>query len=116
MDEAESFDGILIDLIFEPSGHVVDDEMFDRSEELDVHAVRMRVAAALKSHCSGGRSVSMPASARARSAASACSGRTCAQSICSLSARAVSRAGAKSRFCSRSERSFVASTSSRGWT
>lgn len=38
-------DGILIDLIFEPSGHVVDDEMFERSEELDVHAVRMRVAA-----------------------------------------------------------------------
>ena len=38
-------DGILIDLIFEPSGHVVDDGMFDRAEELDVHAVRMRVAA-----------------------------------------------------------------------
>ena len=38
-------DDILIDLIFEPSGHVVDDAMFERAEELDVHAVRMQVAA-----------------------------------------------------------------------
>jgi hypothetical protein len=38
-------DGILIDLIFEPSGHVVDDGMFERAEMLDVHAVRMQVAA-----------------------------------------------------------------------
>jgi nucleotidyltransferase DUF2204 len=36
---------ILLDLIFEPSGQVVDDEMFARAEELDVHAVRMLVAA-----------------------------------------------------------------------
>ena len=37
-------DGILVDLIFEPSGLRVDDAMFERAEELEVHAVRMRVA------------------------------------------------------------------------
>jgi hypothetical protein len=41
----KAYDGdVLIDLIFEPSGEVVDDAMFERSEELDVHAVRMQVA------------------------------------------------------------------------
>jgi hypothetical protein len=33
----------LIDVIFEPSGGEVDDAMFERSDELDVHAVRMNV-------------------------------------------------------------------------
>ena len=37
-------DGILIDLIYEPSGRTVDDAMFARAEELDVNSVRMRVA------------------------------------------------------------------------
>ena len=34
---------ILVDLIFEPSGVEVDDAMFERAEDLDVHAVRMEV-------------------------------------------------------------------------
>ena len=33
----------LVDIIFEPSGLEVDDAMFERAEELDVHAVRMLV-------------------------------------------------------------------------
>jgi hypothetical protein len=33
----------LIDIIFKPSGLAVDDAMFARAEELDVHAVRMEV-------------------------------------------------------------------------
>jgi putative nucleotidyltransferase-like protein len=37
-------DGILVDLIFEPSGLRVDDEVFARAEELEVRAVRMPVA------------------------------------------------------------------------
>jgi hypothetical protein len=37
-------DGILVDLIFEPSGLRVDDAMFTRAEELEVRAVRMQVA------------------------------------------------------------------------
>jgi predicted nucleotidyltransferase len=37
-------DGILVDLIFEPSGLRVDDGMFARAEELEVRAVRMQVA------------------------------------------------------------------------
>ena len=37
-------DGTLVDLIFEPSGLRVDDAMFERAEELEVHAVRMQVA------------------------------------------------------------------------
>jgi predicted nucleotidyltransferase len=37
-------DGVLVDLIFEPSGLRVDDEMFGRAEELEVYAVRMQVA------------------------------------------------------------------------
>jgi hypothetical protein len=42
----KAWDGdILIDLIFEPSGGPVDDAMFERAEELDVHAVTMRAMA-----------------------------------------------------------------------
>ncbi len=37
-------DGILVDLIFEPSGLRVDSAMFERAEELEVRAVRMLVA------------------------------------------------------------------------
>lgn len=37
-------DGVLVDLIFEPSGLRVDDVMFERAEALEVHAVRMMVA------------------------------------------------------------------------
>jgi len=37
-------EGILVDLIFEPSGLRVDDAMFERAEELEVRAVRMQVA------------------------------------------------------------------------
>ena len=37
-------DGVLVDLIFEPSGLRVDDGMFERAEELEVNAVRMQVA------------------------------------------------------------------------
>jgi predicted nucleotidyltransferase len=37
--------GILIDLIFEPQGGPVDDAMFERAEELEVHATRLKVAA-----------------------------------------------------------------------
>jgi hypothetical protein len=37
-------EGTLVDLIFEPSGLRVDDAMFRRAEELEVHAVRMLVA------------------------------------------------------------------------
>jgi Nucleotidyl transferase of unknown function (DUF2204) len=36
--------GVLVDLIFEPSGLRVDDAMFERAEELEVSAVRMQVA------------------------------------------------------------------------
>src|SRR4051812_22898374 len=38
-------DGVLIDLIFDPQGGPVDDAMFDRAEELEVHATRLKVAA-----------------------------------------------------------------------
>jgi predicted nucleotidyltransferase len=38
-------DGVLIDLIFDPQGGEVDDGIFDRAEELEVHATRLRVAA-----------------------------------------------------------------------
>ena len=34
---------VLVDIIFEPSGGPVDDEMFERAEELDVNAVTMLV-------------------------------------------------------------------------
>ena len=36
-------DDILVDVIFAPSGNTVDDAMFDRAEDLEVNAVRMRV-------------------------------------------------------------------------
>jgi predicted nucleotidyltransferase len=35
--------GVLVDVIFRPSGGEVDDGMFERAEELDVHAVPMKV-------------------------------------------------------------------------
>jgi predicted nucleotidyltransferase len=35
---------VLVDLIYEPSGFAVDDEMFARADEVDVHSVRMLVA------------------------------------------------------------------------
>jgi predicted nucleotidyltransferase len=38
-------DGVLIDLIFNPQGGPIDDEIFDRAEELEVHATRLQVAA-----------------------------------------------------------------------
>ena len=39
----KAWDGeILVDIIFEPSGGPVDAAMFERAEELDVHAVTMR--------------------------------------------------------------------------
>src|SRR5262245_15988729 len=37
-------EGTLVDLIFDPSGTAVDDEMFDRADEIEVYAVRMHVA------------------------------------------------------------------------
>jgi len=36
--------GVFVDLIFDTSAGPVGDELFERSEELEVHAVRMRVA------------------------------------------------------------------------
>jgi predicted nucleotidyltransferase len=38
-------DGVLIDLIFNPQGGPVDDALFERAEELEVHATRLEVAA-----------------------------------------------------------------------
>lgn len=38
-------DGVLIDLIFDPQGGAVGDDTFARAEELEVHAMRLRVAA-----------------------------------------------------------------------
>jgi predicted nucleotidyltransferase len=38
-------DNVLIDLIFDPRGGTIDDEVFDRAEDLEVHATRLRVAA-----------------------------------------------------------------------
>jgi predicted nucleotidyltransferase len=37
-------DGVLIDLIFAPKGGPVDDEIFRRAEDLEVHAMRLKVA------------------------------------------------------------------------
>ncbi len=37
-------DGVLIDLIFSPQGGPIDDDIFERAEELEVHAMRMKVA------------------------------------------------------------------------
>ena len=40
----KAWDGdTLVDIIFRPSGVDVDDAMFQRAEELDVHAIRMKV-------------------------------------------------------------------------
>jgi predicted nucleotidyltransferase len=36
---------ILIDLIFDPRGGTIDDEVFERAEELEVHATRLSVCA-----------------------------------------------------------------------
>jgi len=42
----KAFDGeILVDLIFDPQGGPIDDGTFERAEELEVHAMRMKVAA-----------------------------------------------------------------------
>ena len=38
--------GVMVDLIHAPSGLRIDDEFLDRAEELEVHAVRMRVMSA----------------------------------------------------------------------
>jgi predicted nucleotidyltransferase len=38
-------DGVLIDLIFDPQGGAVGDDTFARAEELEVHAMRLQVAA-----------------------------------------------------------------------
>lgn len=38
-------DDVLIDLIFDPQGGPVDDAIFERAEELEVHATRLDVAA-----------------------------------------------------------------------
>jgi predicted nucleotidyltransferase len=38
-------DDVLIDLIFHPQGGPIDDAIFDRAEELEVHATRLKVAA-----------------------------------------------------------------------
>jgi hypothetical protein len=37
-------DDVLVDLIFDPQDGPVDDAMFERGEELEVHAMRMRVS------------------------------------------------------------------------
>lgn len=37
-------DGVLIDLIFAPRGGPIDDEVFGRAEDLEVHAMRLKVA------------------------------------------------------------------------
>jgi predicted nucleotidyltransferase len=38
-------DEVLVDLIFDPQGGPIDDGIFDRAEELEVYAMRMKVAA-----------------------------------------------------------------------
>jgi predicted nucleotidyltransferase len=38
-------DGVLIDLIFDPHGGPIDDEIFERADDLEVHATRVKVAA-----------------------------------------------------------------------
>jgi predicted nucleotidyltransferase len=37
-------DGVMVDLIFSPQGGPVNDELLERAEMLEVHAMRMRVA------------------------------------------------------------------------
>ena len=42
----KAYDGdVLVDLIFHPQGGPVDDELFDRAEDLEVYATRVKVAA-----------------------------------------------------------------------
>jgi predicted nucleotidyltransferase len=42
----KAYDGdVLIDLIFDPQGGPIDDEDFERAEDLEVHATRLKVAA-----------------------------------------------------------------------
>jgi predicted nucleotidyltransferase len=42
----KAYDGdVLIDLIFDPKGGPIDDATFERAEELEVHAMRLKVAA-----------------------------------------------------------------------
>jgi predicted nucleotidyltransferase len=42
----KAYDGeVLVDLIFDPQGGPIDDATFERAEELEVHAMRMKVAA-----------------------------------------------------------------------
>jgi hypothetical protein len=42
----KAWDGdVMVDIIFEPSGGPVDQAMFERAEEIDVHAVTMKVMA-----------------------------------------------------------------------
>lgn len=42
----KAYDGeVLVDLIFEPQGGPIDDGTFERADELEVHAMRMQVAA-----------------------------------------------------------------------
>jgi predicted nucleotidyltransferase len=38
-------DDVLVDLIFDPQGGPVDDGIFERADELEVHAMRLKVAA-----------------------------------------------------------------------
>jgi predicted nucleotidyltransferase len=38
-------DEVLVDLIFDPQGGPIDDGIFERAEELEVYAMRMKVAA-----------------------------------------------------------------------
>jgi hypothetical protein len=38
-------DGVLVDLIFQPTGLPITDEVFERSEEIEVEALPMRVMA-----------------------------------------------------------------------
>jgi predicted nucleotidyltransferase len=41
----KAFEGdVMVDLIFSPQGGAVDDELLERAETLEVHAMRMRVA------------------------------------------------------------------------
>jgi predicted nucleotidyltransferase len=42
--KAYTDDGVLVDLIYDPNGGPIDDELLDRAEELEVHAMRMQVA------------------------------------------------------------------------
>jgi predicted nucleotidyltransferase len=42
----KAYDGdVLVDLIFQPHDGAIDDDTFERAEDLEVHAMRMRVAA-----------------------------------------------------------------------